>query len=347
MSWGESHGPAIGCVVEGVPPNLALCPEDIQYYLDKRKPGGKFVSSRKEEDQVHILSGLFEGKTLGSPISMMIYNQDQNSQDYEAIKDKYRPGHADFTYQEKYGIRDYRGGGRASARETAARVMAGGVARKIIPQQIKIESAIVQIGDLAVNRDNFDIKETINNPFYCPDKIMAEKIEDYLALIKEEGDSVGAILEIYIRNLPVGLGSPIYRKLSAELASAIMSINAVKGVELGSGFAMAGCRGSGVADEMIRVNDKIQFLSNNNGGILGGISTGDDIVIRFIVKPTSSIKKELQTIDLCNKNTTIRVEGRHDPCVGIRAVAVGEAMVACVLADQYLQNNIFKNLKDE
>ena len=337
-TWGESHGKAIGCVVDGVPSNINLTEKDIQPYLDKRKPGqSKFTTQRKEEDKVEILSGTFEGKTTGHPISLIIYNQDQRSKDYGDIKSKFRPGHADYTYLSKYGIRDPRGGGRQSARETAMRVAAGAIARKIIPK-IEIKGALVQLGDLKIDRSKWDNNFIDENPFWCPDKSSIKDWEDKINSLVAEGDSCGAVIEVVAKNVPVGLGAPIYGKLDSDLGSAIMSINAVKGVEIGNGFEAVSLKGSENGDEMRMKNDKPVFLSNNSGGILGGISSGQDIVVRFAVKPTSSIKKERKTIDKSQNDTEITTKGRHDPCVGIRAVPVGEAMVACVLADHFLRN---------
>ncbi len=343
-TWGESHGKAIGCVVDGCPPLIPLSELDIQPFLDERKPGqSKFTTQRNEEDKVEILSGVFEGKTTGCPISLIIYNQDQRSKDYGNIADQFRPGHADYTYQEKYGIRDYRGGGRSSARETAMRVAAGAIARKILGEKIKIKGALVQMGEIKIDRKNWDWNETRNNPFFCPDKNSAEIMAEYLAKIRKEGSSVGAVLEIVAMNVPVGLGEPIYGKLDSELAKAMMSINAVKGVEIGLGFQSAAIRGEENGDK-IRINNegKPEFLSNNAGGSLGGISSGQDVVVRFAVKPTSSILSPMQSINKNNEEIEVITKGRHDPCVGIRAVPVGEAMMACVLADLFLKNSIIQ-----
>lgn len=338
-TWGESHGPSIGCVVDGVPPRLALSEADLQVYLDQRKPGqNRFTTQRKEPDIVKIMSGVFEGLTTGTPISLIIENKDQRSKDYGDIKDKFRPGHADFTYMEKYGIRDYRGGGRSSARETAMRVAAGGVARKILGDDIKITGALVQIGDKKINPENWHDKEISNNPFWCPDAEMAAEWETYLDEIRKAGSSVGAVVEIRAQGVPAGLGAPVYGKLDAELASAMMSINAVKGVEIGAGFGSASLSGEENADQ-IRIKDgKPHFQSNNAGGILGGISSGQDVVVRFAVKPTSSILTPRDTIDTQGNETEISTKGRHDPCVGIRAVPIGEAMMACVLADHIMRH---------
>lgn len=334
-TWGESHGKAIGCVVDGCPSLLDLHENDIQKYLDKRRPGqSKFTTQRQEEDKVEILSGVFEGKTTGTPISLLIHNQDQKSQDYSEIKDKFRPSHADYSYFQKYGIRDYRGGGRSSARETAMRVAAGAIARKIIEQKnIEIFGYLTQIGEKKIDYKNFDLNEINNNDFFCPDKNAAENFADYLMDIRKAGDSVGAVVEVVAKNVPAGLGEPIYNKLDAKLASAMMSINAVKGVEIGDGFGAASKKGSELADEMWSENGEVKFSSNHSGGSLGGISSGQDIIARFAVKPTSSILLPRQTIDIYGNNCEIITKGRHDPCVGIRAVPVGEAMMACVLAD--------------
>lgn len=334
-TWGESHGEAIGCVVDGCPSLLELTESDIQPYLDQRRPGqSKFTTQRQEADRVKILSGVFEGKTTGTPISLIIYNEDQKSGDYSEIKDKFRPSHADYTYFQKYGIRDYRGGGRSSARETAMRVAAGAIARKILSyENIEIVGYLTQIGEMTIDRANIDYNEISQNDFFCPDKIAAKNFADYLSEIRKSGDSVGAVIEVVARNVPVGLGEPIYDKLDARIASAMMSINAVKAVEIGDGMAAASRRGSELADEMWMENGKVNFSANHSGGVLGGISSGQDIVVRFAVKPTSSILIPRRTIDINGNNTEILTKGRHDPCVGIRAVPVGEAMLACVLAD--------------
>ncbi len=339
-TWGESHGPSIGCVVDGVPPMLELDAPFIQQFLDKRKPGqNKFTTQRQEPDEVEILSGIFKGKTTGTPISLVIHNKDQRSKDYGDIVDKFRPGHADYTYQMKYGIRDYRGGGRSSARETAMRVAAGAIARKIV-DSIQIKGALVQVGESRINYTRWDDSEIENNPFWCPDAITAKYWEEYLGTIRKNGSSVGAVIEVRASNVPIGLGEPIYGKLDADLASAFMSINAVKGVEIGAGFSSASLTGELNADEIsIDENGKTTFSNNHAGGILGGISSGQDIVLRFVVKPTSSILTPRKTIDIHGNNTDIVTKGRHDPCVGIRAVPVGEAMMACVLADHLLRNN--------
>jgi chorismate synthase len=339
-TWGESHGPAIGAVVDGVPPGLAVTEADIQQWLDKRRPGqSKYTTQRKEPDQVKILSGVFEGVTTGTPVSLLIENVDQRSRDYGDIKDKFRPAHADYTYHKKYGLRDYRGGGRSSARETALRVAAGGIARKVLGDGIEIRGGLVQMGPHAVDRDRCNWDETANNPFFCPDPVAAEEWATYLDAIRKDGSSVGAIIEVVASGVPVGWGAPVYGKLDADLAAAMMSINAVKGVEIGTGMASAALRGEDNADEMAMNNDgTVRFLSNHAGGILGGISSGQDVVVRFAVKPTSSILKPRRTVTVDGQDTEIVTKGRHDPCVGIRGVPVGEAMMACVLADHMLRH---------
>jgi chorismate synthase len=338
-TWGESHGPAIGCVVDGCPSGIALSESDIQPWLDKRRPAqSRYTTQRKEADEVKILSGVFEGTTTGHPISLLIENTDQKSKDYSEIKDSFRPGHADYTYQMKYGIRDYRGGGRSSARETAMRVAAGAIARKILGSDIIIRGALVQMGPHRINRDNWDWNQIDENPFWCPDARMAAQWADYLDDIRKSGSSIGGVIEVVAENVPVGLGEPVYGKLDSELARAMISINAVKGVEIGDGFAAAELHGEHNADEMEMRDGKVHFRSNHAGGIMGGISTGQPVVVRFAVKPTSSILTSVDTIDRDGNNTTIQTKGRHDPCVGIRAVPVGEAMMACVLADALLQH---------
>lgn len=339
-TWGESHGPALGCVVDGCPPLIEVSEEDLQVWMDRRRPGqSRFTTQRREPDKVKILSGVFEGKTTGTPISLMIENVDQRSKDYGDIKDKFRPGHADYTYHTKYGIRDYRGGGRSSARETAARVAAGGIARKVLGPDIKITGYLTQIGDRPIDRSRLDLSIIDDNPFWCPDPDMVDIWADYLDGIRKAGSSVGAVIEIVATGVPAGLGAPIYGKLDSELAGALMTINAVKGVEIGDGFSTAALTGETNADEMRAGNEKgPRFVSNHSGGILGGISSGQDIVARFAVKPTSSILKPRDTVDIRGEETEITTKGRHDPCVGIRAVPVGEAMVACVLADQLLRH---------
>lgn len=341
-TWGESHGKAIGCVVDGVPPLIELSEDDIQPFMEKRKPGqSKFTTQRKEDDKVEILSGVFEGKTTGTPISLMIWNKDQKSKDYGDIVDKFRPGHADYTYWHKYGIRDHRGGGRSSARETALRVAAGAIARKIIGKDIKINAALTQMGEIEVDRNNWDWEQVDKNPFFSPDKDAVPLFEEYLNQIRKEGSSVGAMIEVVASGVPAGLGEPVYGKLDADLTAAMMSINAVKGVEIGLGMDSAKTRGE-VNSDQIRSNkdfpNNAEFQSNSAGGILGGISSGQDIVVRFAVKPTSSILKPMKTIDKKGKDTEIVTKGRHDPCVGIRAVPIGEAMMACVLADHMLRH---------
>ena len=338
-TWGESHGPSIGCIVDGTPPGIALKEKDIQSWLDKRRPGtSRFVTQRKEPDKVKILSGVFEGKTTGTPISLCIENQDARSKDYSAIKDKFRPGHADFTYWKKYGFRDFRGGGRPSARETAMRVAAGGVARKVLGKSVKIRGAMIQLGTEKIDRRRWSWNQCEKNPFWCPDAKAASKWEEYLDEVRKSGSSVGAIIEIVASGVPAGLGAPIYGKLDADLAQAMMGINAVKGVEIGSGFDSACLTGEENADQIRMEKRKVKFQSNNAGGILGGISTGQDLIIRFVVKPTSSILTPRKTINKQKRNTTIMTKGRHDPCVGIRAVPVGEAMMACILADHQLRH---------
>ncbi len=336
-TFGESHGPAIGCVVDGVPPRLPLNEADIQVFLDRRRPGqSRHTSQRREPDTVEIMSGVFEGQTTGTPIGLLIRNQDARSKDYAAIKDTFRPGHADYTYLAKYGIRDHRGGGRASARETAMRVAAGAVARKVLGKGIEIRGALIRIGPHAIDRDHWDWAEVARNPFWCPDAQSAAHWEAYLDGVRKQGSSIGAVIEVVASGVPAGLGAPIYNKLDGDLAKALMTINAVKGVEVGAGFAAAALSGEENADEMRMGNDGVTFQSNNAGGILGGISTGQDIVVRFAVKPTSSILTPRRTVTASGEDTEIVTKGRHDPCVGIRAVPVGEAMVACVLADHLL-----------
>ncbi|MBI1238977.1 MAG: chorismate synthase [Alphaproteobacteria bacterium] len=343
-TWGESHGPALGCVIDGCPPGLSLTEADIQAELDRRRPGtSKFVTQRQEPDTVRILSGVFEDErtagpvTTGTPISLLIENLDQRSKDYSAIRDSFRPGHADFTYLAKYGVRDYRGGGRQSARETAARVAAGAIARKVIAG-MTIRGALVQMGPHRIDRARWDWAEVAKNPFFCPDGQAADQWAEYLEGVRKAGSSVGAVIEVVAEGVPPGLGAPIYGKLDAEIAAALMSINAVKGVEIGEGFAAAALTGEENADEMRPGNDGPQFLSNHAGGILGGIATGQPIVARFAVKPTSSILSPRKTVTREGAATEIVTKGRHDPCVGIRAVPVGEAMVACVLADHLLRH---------
>ena len=373
-TWGESHGPAIGCVVDGCPSLIDLSEADIQPWLDKRKPSqSKFTTQRKESDTVKIFSGVFEGKTTGTPISLVIFNEDQKSKDYDDIKDKFRPGHADYTYWKKYGIRDYRGGGRSSARETAMRVAAGAIARKILDHYIPplaggprgveslhasigtptqpspasgggiiIRAAMVQMGKDKIDYNAWDWNEVNNNPFWCPDKNTAARWEESLTAMRKNGSSVGAVIEVVAEGVPAGLGEPIYDKLDSDLARAMMSINAVKAVEIGDGMAAAELSGEENADRIRMKNGQPHFLSNHAGGILGGISSGQPVVCRFAVKPTSSILTPVETIDIHGKETEISTKGRHDPCVGIRAVPVGEAMMACVLADHLLRQQAGK-----
>lgn len=343
-TFGESHGPAIGCVVDGVPPRIPLCEEDLQGWMDKRKPGqSRFTTQRKEPDQVKILSGVFEGVTTGTPIGLLVENVDARSKDYGDIAEKFRPGHADYTYWKKYGIRDYRGGGRSSARETAMRVAAGGIARKVLAaalgENVTIRGALTQIGPHKINRDNWDWSEVDNNPFFCPDAEAAATWETYLDAVRKDGSSAGAIVEVVAESIPAGLGAPIYGKLDADLTAALMSINAAKGVEIGAGFEAAALSGEENADEMRMTEDgDVEFLSNKAGGILGGISSGQDIVARLAIKPTSSILSPRKTVDIHGNNVDIQTKGRHDPCVGIRGVPVAEAMMAVVLADHLLRH---------
>ena len=342
-TWGESHGSAIGCVVDGVPPLIPLSEADIQPFLDKRRPGqSRHTTQRREPDTVAILSGVFEGKTTGSPIALQIENRDQRSKDYGDIKDKFRPGHADYTYIAKYGIRDHRGGGRSSARETAMRVAAGAVARKILghllDDPVTIRGALVQMGPLRIDRARWNWDEIGNNPFWCPDKETAKHWTGFLDGVRKEGSSTGAVVEVVAEGVPAGLGEPVYDKLDADLAKAMMSINAVKGVEIGAGFAAAELSGEENADEMRMKDGTVDVLSNKAGGVLGGISSGQPVVVRFAVKPTSSIRTPRKTVDAQGKDTEISTKGRHDPCVGIRAVPVGEAMMAIVLADHLLRH---------
>jgi chorismate synthase len=344
-TFGESHGVAIGCVVDGCPPWIPLKPSDIQQDLDRRRPGqSRFTTQRREPDEVKILSGVMKDDatgldvTTGTPIALMIENVDQRSKDYGEIRDRYRPGHADYAYDAKYGLRDYRGGGRSSARETAARVAAGAVARKILPG-VTVRGALVAMGPHWIDRARWDWEEVARNPFFCPDAEKAIFFEGYLDGIRKQGSSIGAVIEVVAEGVPPGLGAPVYGKLDSDLASALMSINAVKGVEIGAGFGAAVLSGEENADEMRMGNDgKPLFLSNHAGGIAGGISTGQAVVARFAVKPTSSILTPRRTVDRYGNDTEITTTGRHDPCVGIRAVPVGEAMVACVLADHYLRH---------
>ena len=345
-TWGESHGPALGCVVDGCPPGLPLTAKDIQAWLDKRRPGtSKFVTQRQEPDQVRILSGVFEDErtpgpvTTGTPISLMIENVDQRSKDYSEIARSFRPGHADYAYFAKYGVRDYRGGGRSSARETAARVAAGAVARKVLGGDIVIRAALVQVGEVRIDRSRWDWAQTVENPFWCPDPETVPVWEDYLADVRKTGSSVGAIVEVEAAGVPAGWGAPIYAKLDAEIAAAMMSINAAKGVEIGAGFAAAALTGEENADEMrIGGNGQVEFASNNAGGILGGISTGQAVSARVAFKPTSSILNPRASIDEAGEPIEVQTKGRHDPCVALRAASVVEAMMACVLADAFLMH---------
>ncbi len=341
-TWGESHGPAIGVVVDGVPPCVPLDESDIQSWLDRRRPGqSRFTTQRKEPDAVKILSGVFESQTTGAPVSMMIENIDARSKDYSEIAQKYRPGHADYTYDAKYGIRDYRGGGRSSARETASRVAAGALARKVIghlvPGGVTLRGALVQIGTMAIDRANWDWGTIEDNPFCCPDPRMTGQWENYLDDIRKAGSSVGAVIEIVAEGVPVGLGEPVYGKIDSDLAAAMMTINAVKGVEIGAGMSAAALTGEENADEMHMDSTGVAFGSNNAGGALGGITTGQDLVVRFAVKPTSSIQTPRNTVSRDGGDIEVSTKGRHDPCVGIRAVPVGEAMMACVIADHLLR----------
>ena len=342
-TWGESHGPAIGCVVDGCPPRIKISEKDIQKELNKRKPGqSKFTTQRKEDDKVEILSGVFNGETTGTPILMIIYNKDMKSRDYETIKNKFRPGHADLTYFKKYGIRDFRGGGRQSARETAARVAAGAIAKivlkNLLGKKFSVYGAVVQLGLMGCDRKNWNNKEIRKNPFFCPDKKSVKLWEKYLMAVRKSGSSCGAIIELRANGIPAGLGAPIYSKLDTDIAGALMSINAVKGVNIGAGMGAAYLSGEENSDEMRSKSGKAKFKSNNAGGILGGISSGQEIIASFAVKPTSSIINSRETIDKKGKNTKISVRGRHDPCVGIRAVPIGEAMLSCVLLDHFLMN---------
>ncbi|GHD51039.1 chorismate synthase [Thalassobaculum fulvum] len=342
-TWGESHGPAIGCVIDGAPPRIPLGEADIQHDLDRRRPGqSRHTTQRREPDQVKILSGVFEGETTGTPIALVIENQDQRSKDYGEIKDRYRPGHADYTYDAKYGIRDYRGGGRSSARETAMRVAAGAVAKKVLARRLGnafgVRGALVQVGPHRIDRSRWDWDEVDRNAFFSPDAQAAATWDGYLDEVRKSGSSAGAVIEVVASGIPAGLGEPVYGKLDTDLAAAMMSINAVKGVEIGDGFAAAGIPGHEAADEMRMDGDRPVFLSNHAGGILGGISTGQDVVVRFAVKPTSSILTPRRSIDRFGAEVDVLTKGRHDPCVGIRAVPVGEAMMACVLLDHLMRH---------
>ena len=339
-TWGESHGPAIGCVVDGCPPRLSLSEADIQPFLDRRRPGqSKLVTQRQEPDTVRILSGVHEGLTTGTPIALVIENQDQRSRDYGEIKDRFRPGHADLSYELKYGIRDHRGGGRSSARETAMRVAAGAVARKALGPEVRVRAAMVQLGDDRVDRARWDWAEVERNALFCPDPVAAARWEERLLAVRKTGSSLGAVIEVVAEGAPPGLGAPIYAKLDAEIAAALMGINAVKGVEIGDGFAAAALSGEDNADEMRMGPDgRVLFGSNRAGGVLGGISTGQPIVARFAVKPTSSILTSRRSVDRHGRDVEVETRGRHDPCVGIRGVPVGEAMLALVLADHLLRH---------
>ena len=342
-TFGESHGIALGCIIDGVPPRIPLDERDIQPFLDKRRPGqSKFTTQRKESDKIEILSGVFEGKTTGTPIALMIYNEDQRTRDYESIKDQFRPGHADFSYFQKYQYRDYRGGGRSSARETAMRVASGAVARKVLSEILgfptPIRGAMIQMGSKKIDINNWDWDEIDKNPFFCPDATATPKWEKYLDGIRKKGSSVGAIIEITAEDIPPGLGEPVFDRLDADIAKAMMCIPAVKGVEIGAGFDAATFEGPDNADEMrISKEGLTTFLSNNAGGTLGGISTGQKIVARFAVKPTSSFLKPQRSVNTNGENIEISTKGRHDPCVGIRAVPIGEAMMALVLVDHLLR----------
>ncbi len=339
-TWGESHGPAIGATVDGCPPGIRVNEEMLQHWLDKRKPGqSRYTTQRREPDRVKILSGVFEGRTTGTPVQLMIENTDQRSKDYGDIAEKFRPGHADITYWLKYGIRDYRGGGRSSARETASRVAAGGLARAVLDELLpglEITGYMVRMGNIAIDRARFDWSEIPRNPFWAPDAQAAREWADYLDGLRKSGSSVGAMIEVVAKGVPPGLGAPVYGKLDTDLAAAMMSINAVKGVEIGAGMEAAMLTGEENADEIRMGPDGPEFGSNHAGGILGGISTGQDVVVRFAVKPTSSILTPRKTITKSGEETEIVTKGRHDPCVGIRAVPVGEAMMACVILDHYL-----------
>jgi len=342
-SWGESHGPAIGCVVDGTPPRIPLAEADIQVWMEKRRPGqSRFVTQRQEPDTVKILSGVFEGVTTGTPIALHIDNVDQRSRDYGEIKDRFRPSHADYTYFRKYGVRDYRGGGRQSARETAVRVAAGAIARKILANflgdAVTIRGAVIQIGSQKIDRTHWEWDATGDNPFWCPDRQAAQGWEGYLDDVRKRGSSCGAVIEVVASGVPVGLGDPVYDKLDADLAKALMSINAVNSPLIGDGFATAAMSGEENADEMRMRDGEPAFLSNHAGGILGGISTGQEIVCRLAVKPTSSILSTVRSVDKFGNEVELRTKGRHDPCVGIRATPVAEAMVACVLADHLLRH---------
>ena len=343
-TWGESHGPAIGCVVDGTPPGLRFSEAEIQAFLDRRRPGqSRYTTQRQEPDRVKVLSGVMpseDGSELvatGTPIALEIENVDQRSKDYSEIARRYRPGHADITYDMKYGIRDHRGGGRSSARETAMRVAAGAIARKVV-QGLSVRGALVELGGISVERSRWDWDEVDRNPFFCPDPVTAERWAEHLDGVRKRGSSVGAVIEIVAEGVPAGLGAPIYGKLDADIAAGLMSINAVKGVEIGDGFEAARLTGEDNADEIRTGNDGPRFLSNHAGGILGGIATGQPVVARFAVKPTSSILTPRRSVDSEGNEVDVQTKGRHDPCVGIRAVPIGEAMVACAVADHYLRH---------
>lgn len=338
-TWGESHGPAIGCVIDGCPPRIPITEADIQTFLDQRRPGtSRFVTQRNEPDAVKILSGVFEGQTTGTPISLLIENTDQRSRDYSEIKDRYRPGHADLTYDAKYGIRDYRGGGRSSARETANRVAAGAIARKVLGSGIQIRGAVVSIGDQQIDSSNWDWDTVTQNPFWCPDPRAAKAWEGYLDSVRKDGNSVGAVIHVEATGVPAGWGAPVYGKLDSDLAMGLMSINAAKGVEIGAGFEAARWSGTQNADEIRMKDGAPAFLSNHSGGILGGISNGDTVTARLAIKPTSSMLTKVKSIDANGQEIDVRTKGRHDPCVGIRAVPVAEAMMAVTLADHMLRH---------
>jgi chorismate synthase len=338
-TFGESHGPAIGCVVDGVPPGIELAEEDIQVHLDRRRPGqSRHTSQRREPDRVRILSGVFEGRTTGAPIGLLIVNEDARSKDYGAIKDLFRPGHADYTYHVKYGVRDYRGGGRSSARETATRVAAGAIARKILGPSATVRGALVQMGPHPVDRDRWDWNEVERNPFWCPDAVAAKTWEDFLDDVRKAGSSTGGVVEVVASGVPAGLGAPVFDRLDADIAKALISIPAAKGVEIGAGFAAVSMSGPEHNDEMRMRDGAVTFLSNNAGGVLGGISSGQDIVARLAIKPTSSVSTPQRTVNVHGEDVQVVTTGRHDPCVAIRGVPVAEAMLACVLADHLLRH---------
>jgi chorismate synthase len=338
-TFGESHGPAIGCVVDGVPPGIELDEEDIQVHLDRRRPGqSRHTSQRREPDRVRILSGVFEGRTTGAPIGLLIVNEDARSKDYGAIKDLFRPGHADYTYHVKYGVRDYRGGGRSSARETATRVAAGAIARKILGPSATVRGALVQMGPHPVDRDRWDWNEVERNPFWCPDAVAAKTWEDFLDDVRKAGSSTGGVVEVVASGVPAGLGAPVFDRLDADIAKALISIPAAKGVEIGAGFAAVSMSGPEHNDEMRMRDGAVTFLSNNAGGVLGGISSGQDIVARLAIKPTSSVSTPQRTVNVHGEDVQVVTTGRHDPCVAIRGVPVAEAMLACVLADHLLRH---------